>query len=33
MKKELVYPFLIECCNFTEDKYWKNIFEDPTERL
>ena len=28
MKKELVYPFLIECCNFTEDKYWKNIFED-----
>ena len=28
MKKELVYPFFIECCKYTEDKYWKSIFED-----
>jgi hypothetical protein len=28
MKRELLYPFLIECCSFTNDRYWKNIFED-----
>lgn len=28
MKRELVYPFFIDCCEFTEDKFWKGIFED-----
>lgn len=28
MKKEIVYPFFIECCKYTEDIYWKSIFED-----
>jgi len=28
MKVELLYPFLLECCKYTDDKYWKNIFED-----
>jgi hypothetical protein len=28
MKKEIVYPFFIECCKYTNDKYWKSIFED-----
>ena len=29
MRRDLVlYPFLIECCQYTNDKYWKNIFED-----
>lgn len=27
-KKELIYPFLLECKNFTPDLYWKNVFED-----
>jgi hypothetical protein len=25
---ELLYPFLIECCKYTEDRFWKSIFED-----
>lgn len=28
MKKEIVYPFFIECCKYTDDEYWKSIFED-----
>lgn len=29
MRRDLVlYPFLIECCQYTDDKYWKSIFED-----
>lgn len=29
MKRELlIYPFFLECCQFAEDKFWKNIFED-----
>lgn len=26
--KEIVYPFLLECCNFTHDNFWKSVFED-----
>ena len=28
MKRELLYPFFIDCCAFTEDKFWKSVFED-----
>ena len=28
IKKELVYPFFLECCRFTTDIFWENIFED-----
>lgn len=28
MKREIVYPFFIECCKYTDDEYWKSIFED-----
>jgi hypothetical protein len=28
MRRELIYPFFIDCCEFTEDKFWKGIFED-----
>lgn len=28
MKRELLYPFFIECSCMTEDKYWKEIFTD-----
>jgi hypothetical protein len=28
MVKELLYPFFIECCKFTHDKFWKNIFQE-----
>jgi hypothetical protein len=28
MKRELLYLFFIECCKYTEDKFWKNVFED-----
>ena len=28
MKKEIVYPFFIECCKYTDDAFWKSIFED-----
>ena len=24
----LIYPFFIECCKHTNDRFWKNIFED-----
>jgi hypothetical protein len=27
-KKELIYPFILECCQYTEDIFWKNLFED-----
>jgi hypothetical protein len=27
-KKEILYPFLLECCKFSTDSYWENIFED-----
>ena len=25
---ELVYPFFIECCKYTDDIFWKFVFED-----
>jgi len=28
MKKDIIYPFFIECCKFTTDVFWKNIFQD-----
>ena len=28
MKREIIYPFFIECCKFTNDIFWKSIYED-----
>jgi hypothetical protein len=28
IKKEIVYPFFLECIQFAEDTFWENIFED-----
>ena len=28
MKKEIIYPFFLECLEFTTENFWKNIFED-----
>ena len=28
MKKEIIYPVFLECCQFTIDSFWENIFED-----
>lgn len=28
IKKEIVYPIFLECCQFTNDIFWENIFED-----
>lgn len=28
MKNKIIYPFILECCNYTDDYFWKNIFED-----
>ena len=28
LKKELIYPILLECCHYTKDIFWENIFED-----
>lgn len=28
MPRELIYPCFLSCLEFTEDEYWKNIFED-----
>lgn len=28
MKREIIYPFLVECSKFTDDSFWKNIFEE-----
>lgn len=27
-KKILIYPFLLKCCELTEDIFWRNVFED-----
>jgi len=27
-KKELLYPIFLECCQFTSDIFWENIFEE-----
>ena len=28
MKREIIYPIFLECCQFTIDSFWSNIFED-----
>ncbi len=28
VKKEIIYPIFIKCCQYTEDDFWKEIFED-----
>ena len=28
IKKEIIYPIFLECCNIATDTFWKNIFED-----
>ena len=28
IRKEIVYPIFLECCQFTDDTFWQNIFED-----
>lgn len=27
-KKEILYPFFLECCQFAEDTFWESVFED-----
>lgn len=28
LKKEIIYPVFLECCNYADDSFWENIFED-----
>lgn len=28
IKKEIIYPIFLECCNLIDDTFWKNVFED-----
>jgi hypothetical protein len=28
LKKEIIYPIFLECCVYTTDTFWENIFED-----
>lgn len=28
MKKELVFPFLLKCCDLAQEQFWKSVFED-----
>lgn len=28
IKKEIIYPVFLECCQYADDIFWKNIFED-----
>tara|TARA_B100001094_G_C18137319_1_gene775867 strand:+ start:941 stop:1597 length:657 start_codon:yes stop_codon:yes gene_type:complete len=28
MKKEIVYPIFLECCQYANDSYWENVFEE-----
>ena len=28
IKKEIIYPVFLECCEFASDLFWENIFED-----
>jgi hypothetical protein len=28
IKKEIIYPIFLECCRFSIDTFWENIFED-----
>jgi hypothetical protein len=27
-KREIAYPVFLEACQYTEDAYWENIFEE-----
>ena len=27
-KFDLLYPILLECCQYISDNFWKNVFED-----
>ena len=28
IKKDIIYPFFLECCQYTDNIFWNNIFED-----
>lgn len=28
VKREILYPVFLECCQFTDDVFWENIFEE-----
>lgn len=28
IKREIIYPIFLQCCQFTNDIFWKNIFEE-----
>lgn len=28
IKREILYPFFLECCSFVTDNYWRNLFEE-----
>jgi len=28
LKREIIYPFFLECCAFASDAFWENIFEE-----
>ena len=28
LKKEIIYPVFLECCQHADDSFWENIFED-----
>lgn len=28
IKKEVIYPIFLECCQYTDDVFWENVFED-----
>jgi hypothetical protein len=28
VKKEILYPVFLECCQYADDTFWENIFED-----
>jgi hypothetical protein len=28
IKKEIIYPVFLECCQYADDTFWENIFED-----
>ena len=28
LKREIIYPIFLECCQYAKDKFWEQIFED-----
>jgi hypothetical protein len=28
VKREIVYPVFLECCQYADDIFWENVFED-----